>query len=290
MFLSQVSLARALFRSPVALVVGVCLLASPAAGATLESAQMGIPGKTSGVAIASGQTAVGWRFEVGVSFQVESIGGHLFSIDQQPIYGAIIALDSITSLPQGLPFNPNEVVASTTFIPPSPSDEILVPLSATLAPGAYALLFGTEALGVTGFASVPNFTAEQPDIPPTTIDSYITFGIPRPGAPLKWREGLGSSKRLIVRGTTVGLTADFDIDGDVDGSDLGLWEASFGANPAADSDNNGLSDGNDFLAWQRQWTGNAASLGASQSVPEPATGVLGFFALVSMLVGCRRFR
>jgi len=290
MFLSRISLVHALFRSPpsVALAIGVYLVASTATAATLESAQMGIPGKTSGVSIASGQSATGWRFEVSVPFQVESIGGHLYSSDQQPIYGAIIALDSITSLPQGLPFNPNEVVASTTFIPPSPSDEILVPLSATLAPGAYVLLFGTNALGATGIAAVPNFPAEQPDIPPTTIDSYITFGIPRPGAPLEWRERLGSSRRFIVRGTTVGLSADFDIDGDVDDSDLELWKTSFGTSPAADSNNNGLSDGNDFLAWQRQRTGNAA--GASQSVPEPATGLLGVFALVAMLLGCRKFR
>ncbi len=253
--------------------------ASTASAASLESAPMGIPGKVSGVSIApGGQSVIGWRFEVSVPFQVESIGGHLFGSNQQPIFGAIVALDSISSLPLGLPFNPSEVVASTTLIPPSPSDEIVLPLSTTLAPGAYALLFGTNELGVTGIAAVPNSPSEQPDIPPTTIQSYIVYGIPRPGRPLQWRENLTSSMRFFVRGTTVGLTADFDIDGDVDAEDLALWETSFGVSVSADANNNSLSDGADFLAWQRQQTDGSPESEASQGVPEPTTGVLSLLA------------
>ncbi|NOZ41472.1 MAG: hypothetical protein GXP24_14785 [Planctomycetes bacterium] len=289
MFQPRILSARILSALWVTLIIGlapVIGLAPPlstniASAASLESAQMGIPGKVSGVAIAPGQSATGWRFEVSVPFQVESIGGHLYGSDQQPIYGAILALDSITALPQGLPFNLDEVVASTTFVPPSPSDEIIVPLSVTLAPGAYALLFGTDALGATGIAAVPNSTSEQPDIPPTTIDSYITYGIPRPNAPQEWRERLGSGRRLFVRGTTVGLSADFDIDGDVDASDLALWETSFGTNVFADSNGDGLSDGGDFLTWQRQWTGNETE--TSQSVPEPVTGFLGWTGALGFL-------
>jgi len=292
MWQSQISLAQTQFRRfrSVALAIGVCLVANSAVAAILKSAQMGTPGKTGGVSIApGGQSVVGWRFEVSVPFQVERIGGHLFSADQQPIYGAILALDSITALPQGLPFNLDEVVASTTFVPPTPSDEIIVPLSATLAPGAYALLFGTDSLGATGIAAVPNSPSEQPDISPTTIDSYIIYGIPRLNAPQEWRERLASSMRLFVRGTTVGLTADFDIDGDVDASDLALWETSFGVNPTADSNGNGVSDGADFLAWQRQWTGSGTSPETSLGVPEPATGLLGIFALGGLLAGWRIF-
>jgi len=250
-----------------------------ATAASLESAQMGAPGQIGGVSIASGQPAVGWRFEVSVPFQVQRIGGHLLSIpDHRPIYGAIIALDSITSLPVGAPFHLDEMVASTTFVPPSPSDEIILPFAATLAPGAYALLFGTDYLGVTGIGALPNSSTGQPDIPPTTIDSYMVYGIPRPGASHEWREGLGSHMRMIVRGTTVGLTADFDIDGVVDASDRVLWEASFGVNAMADANDNGLSEGSDFLAWQRQRAGDGASLATSRIVPEPSAVMMGMLA------------
>lgn len=64
-------------------------------------------------------------------------------------------------------------------------------------------------------------------------------------------------------------TADFDYDGDADGNDLAMWEASYGVDNLADADGDGDSDGADFLAWQQQYTGSLALSVVSAAVPEP---------------------
>src|SRR5690606_3859001 len=55
-----------------------------------------------------------------------------------------------------------------------------------------------------------------------------------------------------------GDPADFNIDGNVDGADLGVWETNFGTTRNAlrshgDADGDGNVDGHDFLAWQRSF-------------------------------------
>jgi hypothetical protein len=47
------------------------------------------------------------------------------------------------------------------------------------------------------------------------------------------------------------LPTDFDGNGSVGGSDLSVWQASYGVDNGADADGDGDSDGRDFLAWQR---------------------------------------
>jgi hypothetical protein len=66
------------------------------------------------------------------------------------------------------------------------------------------------------------------------------------------------------------FSADFDLDGDVDGDDLDVWMASFGVSDGADADNDGDSDGADFLSWQQQ-LGSVPAVIASGAVPEPGT-------------------
>ena len=46
------------------------------------------------------------------------------------------------------------------------------------------------------------------------------------------------------------LPGDFDLDGDADGDDLAIWDASYGVNGDADADGDGQSSGTDFLIWQ----------------------------------------
>ncbi len=72
--------------------------------------------------------------------------------------------------------------------------------------------------------------------------------------------------------------ADFDEDGDVDGSDLAKWETGYGmasgaAHMDGDADEDLDVDGLDFLIWQRQFTGDL-SLPASTAVPEPSSAIL----------------
>jgi hypothetical protein len=78
-------------------------------------------------------------------------------------------------------------------------------------------------------------------------------------------------------------SADFDLDGDVDGDDLTVWKASIGVNDGADADNDGDSDGADFMAWQQQ-LGSVPAVAAAGAVPEPtafALLIVGATALLS---------
>ena len=191
----------------VALLVALGVSTAPAGAQTpvlLESATQGQTGLFGGTSITELQY-VGWRFEIDAALRVDAIGGHLLGIPNVgngQIFGALIRLASIDVFPEGDPFTPEETVATVVFQPPLPSVELLVPLSVTLEPGAYALVFGSNLFGATGNGAIPN-SADQVDIPPTTIDSYIFYSIPNLGEPPIWRGPLASQMRFLVRGTTV---------------------------------------------------------------------------------------
>lgn len=74
-------------------------------------------------------------------------------------------------------------------------------------------------------------------------------------------------------------SADFDASGAVNGADLALWTAAYGATGVADANSDGGSDGGDFLAWQLQVGANATA--AVRPVPEPAAALLGLLALLA---------
>jgi hypothetical protein len=82
-----------------------------------------------------------------------------------------------------------------------------------------------------------------------------------------------------------GLVGDFDDSNTVDGADLTVWKASFGADGMADADNDGDSDGNDLLLWQRHLGASAPVIAA---VPEPASSLLLVFAAAAGLSMFRR--
>ena len=67
----------------------------------------------------------------------------------------------------------------------------------------------------------------------------------------------------------VALSADFDLDGDVDASDRKLWEFDYGG-PGSDSDGDNLTGGDEFLAWQREFGRGVSPPARLQPVPEPA--------------------
>lgn len=129
-----------------------------------ESATLGETAQGGGASIISTQF-LGSRFSVGNTVQVDAIGGHLTRLDSgnQLIFGAIVELSSPTALPTGGPSDLGEVIASTTFSPPLSndygggpgSDDILVPLLATLTPGDYALVFGSGLFDATGYGVMP---------------------------------------------------------------------------------------------------------------------------------------
>lgn len=172
----------------------------------LESAVLGAVGKFGGSSITPNQF-IGWRFEIDRPLRVTEVGGHLLGLSPtgpNVIFAALVALESVDVFPRGDPFLPEEIVAVATFSPPFPSAEIFTPLAADLDPGAYALVYGTGLFGATDNGGMPNGT-DQSDIAPTTIDSYIFYGIPFFNRPPLWRGPLASNMRFVIRGTAAPL-------------------------------------------------------------------------------------
>jgi hypothetical protein len=85
------------------------------------------------------------------------------------------------------------------------------------------------------------------------------------------------------------LSADFDEDGDVDGTDLGTIKTNFGAgNAGGDTDGDGDTDGADFLTWQRQLGTTPPTVAAAGAVPEPTAIALVLTAGAALAVARRR--
>jgi hypothetical protein len=261
----------------------VCLLFNNSAVAqpvTLESATMGAPGRFGGSSITTVQY-IGWRFQTNQTLAVDHIGGHLLSIPDVPgnLFGAIIRLPSITSIPIGAPFDPSEIVATTTFRAPFPSAEVFTPLSTTLTPGSYTLVFGTDQFGATGEGAAPNYD-DQSDIPPTNLSSFIFWSRPNQGQPLEWRQNLASHMRFVIQ-AQVAIPGDFNHNGTVDAADYVVWRKSAGPTT-------------DFNTWRANFgrtSGSGLSVtfdSTSSSVPEPTSLLTAVVASIASLAFSRR--
>ncbi len=97
----------------------------------------------------------GVRFEVASTMTTATIGGHFarFNGFSAPvgttIFGALVALSSSTDLPDSNDLSTPDVLGSAELTIPSAhndSDIIDAPLSVTLTPGWYAVVFGTQSL------------------------------------------------------------------------------------------------------------------------------------------------
>jgi hypothetical protein len=87
--------------------------------------------------------------------------------------------------------------------------------------------------------------------------------------------------------------ADFDADGDVDGSDFLAWQRGLGINAGAtraqgDADGNAAVNAADLAIWKTQF--GAASVAAASLIPEPATLVLAAAAVGYVIAAGRRRR
>lgn len=124
-----------------------------------ESALLGetglAPGSFDGSALADFQF-LGSRFTIGTTTQVTAIGGHILGFDQgqfggvSTLFGAIVPLPAANAFPS---FSPGELesnaIAATVFTPDplNVTVDLLTPLSTTLSPGDYALIFGAGLFG-----------------------------------------------------------------------------------------------------------------------------------------------
>jgi hypothetical protein len=100
---------------------------------------------------------LGSRFYVDQPVQVTAVGGHIHPLTPEgSFFAALVSLDGPSDYPKGKPLNSEEVIASTVFQLDS-SGVCDVPLSASLKPGYYAIVLGTNLLGAQGGnAYMPN--------------------------------------------------------------------------------------------------------------------------------------
>ncbi len=152
---------------------------------------------------------LGSRFHVRETFQVSAVGGQIqgpfpqLGLGDQHIFAAIVALAGPTALPvggaPGEPFSLSELVAATTFHPGLGGNDVRTPLSATLTPGDYALIFG--AGDVPGFSTFD--TTGDASMPVSTVATMSTI-IQWDG--VSWIDnfyGPGFGPRFVVEGTTL---------------------------------------------------------------------------------------
>lgn len=264
------------------LIILVVALAHRTAGAatlTLASAEMGETAQGIGPSV-SATNYVGWRFKLNATTAVTEVGGHLGAISGN-LFAAIISLTALDAMPQGAPFADGTVKASTTFTPPSPSGEFRTPLATNLAPGSYALIFGSGKFNASGTAMAA--INGQANIAPTTQASYVFWRQTLPSI-FNWTVGTSNNIRFVVVGSEIAGSTDFNLDGQVNANDVPVWKAGFGGTAPAgiangDANGDGKVDGVDFLAWQRSLTAPSTAQPTASTIPEPQTGMLALLAL-----------
>ncbi|HMP05147.1 MAG TPA: hypothetical protein PJ982_02260, partial [Lacipirellulaceae bacterium] len=144
-------------------------------------------------------------------------------------------------------------------------------LSGVLDVGGLAMLDGTLALQLDlGYVPAPG---DRFDLLAAgeVVGGFAEVLLPAAPADAAWD--------IVADATTLAVelfwSADFNRDGVVDGDDLAIWSAGFGAGGSAlslpgDATGDGAIDGADLLAWQRQ-LGRTSAQASSARVPEPAT-------------------
>ena len=85
------------------------------------------------------------------------------------------------------------------------------------------------------------------------------------------------------------FSADFDDDGDVDATDLAIWDGAFDLNQLGDADGDNDTDGADLLMWQQQF-GSRPGGPPANAVPEPTSLLLLLIACMTCAIAFWRHR
>jgi len=180
-----------------ALAAGAILATPPAASADpfrlFESGTPGSDGQTHGYRVDDG-SFTGLRFNVRAAVKTTAIGAHFGVLGGTDIFGAIVALSGPSDLPDSQALSTPDLLGGTriTLSPsgvPVPSHIVSAPLELALAPGWYALVFGSGLFGATGAGlfTLDNFPRGDQKI-------LGSGGITRPELP--FQEGSLTQNRL----------------------------------------------------------------------------------------------
>lgn len=109
-------------------------------------------------------------------------------------------------------------------------------------------------------------------------DTQVVFGLPN-DTPHSWNVNAeaGENHVGLPDARIVVASADFDEDGDVDGTDFLIWQQGLGVGSMlseGDANGDSLVDAADLSIWESQLGANAASVAIAIEVPEPATCLL----------------
>lgn len=182
------------------------------AGVIFVSASLGPTGVTSpGLVIFNvpgfGAQFLGARFHLDSTKQITAIGGHLVRNTNTSgiLFGAIFPLSGPMAVPTGNPFD-SAPLASTAFIPAATSTDFRTPLSLTVGPGDYGLVFGAGLFGSPAGAEGDLIT-NGADLPGVSSATYFGWHgammTPLGSVPAHWDTMGGPNERFVVEGNDV---------------------------------------------------------------------------------------
>ena len=130
----------------------------PGAIAAANSLVLQGDGTTAGDGFSGGSHFIGADFTVAGPTQLTDIGASFVNTAQQaatgPIFGAIVEVDPVTGLPTQDVENLASITLAEAVFTPDADGDTTVPLSASLQPGTYGLVFGSGLFGATGVADL----------------------------------------------------------------------------------------------------------------------------------------
>jgi hypothetical protein len=86
-------------------------------------------------------------------------------------------------------------------------------------------------------------------------------------------------------------SADFDNDGDVDGTDFVAWQRNLGSvGPLGDANADGIVNGSDYSIWKGQYGSPPPATVVVQYVPEPSSVLMGVGACAAAATVARKRR
>jgi hypothetical protein len=186
-----------------------------------ESATAGPEDEPGGFTV-NAQQFLGARFTLNAATDISYVGG-LFRAryDDTKVFAAIVALNGASAMAGVTPLDANSVLASAVFTVSPLDQDVYVPLTLTLGPGTYGLVFGQGMFGADETAyrcvGMPDFnpvvsgydgyfgTAGEPASSWRNIGPQVISGDPALG--LRFIVGTGNAPSVPDKGNTGALLA-----------------------------------------------------------------------------------